>query len=211
VTVTDLSCPTGDNYAAIALQLQETALETESRLIDLEQRLRAAVNRPTILQVSTTARTGLVLNLEGSIGPAGFASFTTVFNNTGLDDNIDDAGQTMTQWLGDGLYEIGLYANLTASGAVNDNTYRLFTIAIDTVDPTVLTGFRRRLKSELTLYETNTGVGTDGVVTLEARLTGQDQIKFLARHGNTSSSMNAPAGVWVWLSKVSTADAVVVV
>lgn len=211
MTVTDLSCPTGENYAAIALQMQETALETESRLIGLEQMLRAANNRPTILQVSTAAITGLLLNVEGNIGPLGGGAFSTPFNNTGYAGNIDDPSQGLTTYLGDGMYEIGLYANLVASGAVTDNTYRMFTIAIDTLDPTVVGGFRRRVKGELTLYETNTGVGTDGVATLETRLTSQDQIRILAKHGNTGSSVNASIGTWIWISKVSTPDAVVVV
>jgi hypothetical protein len=215
--VTDLSCMTGDNVAAIALQMQKTALEAEARILLLEQKLRYAVNAPTIIQTSTANITGLVFNLVGeqSVGPFGGGTFTTNFNNTNSNRNIDESSRSLIGELGEGEYEIGVYVSLSPSGTVDDNTFRAITIAVDRLDPTVISTItpseRRVCESVYTAFEANAAIPVDMCVTLRFRLTALDRIKFLCTHGNTSSSLTALAGTIVWLTKISTADSVVVV
>lgn len=217
--VTDLACMDGQNMAAIALQLQHTARQAEERIYTLEQRLRAALNRPTIIQRSTALITGIAadpfIGLQ-QIGPAGGGSFVTDFNNTGQNSNIDTGNRTFFQALGAGVYEVGLSANLIASGAVSDNTYRIFRIvqtrldpALDLISPAPF-GEHEIDQNALTLYESNTGVGVDATVSAVFRMEAADRIHFAVQHQNAGSTLNSSIGCLIWLSKLSTNDAVVV-
>lgn len=210
--VTDLSCMDGANMAAIALQMQLTALETEQRILDLERRQRAALNRPTKVQRSTATITGYVADPfpgDQSIGPFNSAgTWVTDFDNTGVNSNIDSTA--MLAALGAGLYEVGITCNVVASGAVTDNTYRLVRIFIYRADPTAVDGFTLFEEASLTLFESNTGIGTDFTVTGEFRLETTDRIVFAFQHQNAGSTMNSTAGAIAWLTKLSSNDAVVV-
>lgn len=215
--LSDLSCLDGENYAAIALQMQQTALETEARIFALEQLLRRAANPYTIIQTSTANITGIIGNLaaEQSVGPAGGGSFTTLFNNTPSSLNIDESGRKLIGELGgEGEYEIGIFVALQPSGVVNDNTLRAVTIAVDRLDPTVISTITpsetRVVRSVYTEFEANAGVPMDISVTLRYRLTTLDRIKFLVDSGNTSSTLTALAGTLIWLTKIGTADSVVI-
>lgn len=217
--VTDLACMDGANMAAIALQMQHTARQTEERVYTLEQRLRAALNRPTMVQRSTALITGIAADpVSGyqSIGPGGGGSFVTDFNNTGFSGSIDSSSRTMFATLGAGLYEFGLSANLIASGGVTDNSYRIFRIVQTRLDPeldllvTVPFGEHEMDENSLTLFESNTGIGVDATVSAIFRVEEADRIHFVVQHQNFASSLNASIGTLVWMSKLSTNDAVVV-
>jgi hypothetical protein len=217
VDLTDLSCMDGENVAAIALQMQNTALQAEARILALEQLLRRAANPYTIIQTSTANITGLVANLTGEqyVGPQGGGTFTMTFNNTPSNRNIDETGRNLIGELGEGMYEIGIFCALQPSGVVDDNSFRALTIGVDRLDPTVISSItpssRRVVSSLYTEFEANAGIPMDMTCTLRYRLTALDQIKFLVEHGNTSSTLNALAGTIVWLTKIGTADSVVVV
>lgn len=211
--VTDLACMDGENMAAVALQLQHTARQAEDRIYRLEQRLRAASNRPTKVQRSTALRTGLVPDpLFGyqSIGPNGGGSYVTDFDNTGVQADIDSTSRTLFARLGEGLYEFGVSCNLIASGAVNDNTYRIVRIVNFRLDPTAVLGEVEAESSSLTLYESNTGIGVDFDVTAVFRMEAGDRVDFVVQHANASSNLNSSIGAMVWLTKLSSNDGVVV-
>lgn len=210
--MTDLDCMDGANMAAVALQLQHTARQSEQRFYTLEQRLRAAVNRPTKIQRSTALITGLVADPfigYQSIGPQGGGTFVTDFDNTGVSSSIDSASRTMFGVLGEGLYEFGLSANLIASGAVTDNSYRIFRIVVTRLDPLV-DGEPEADQAALTLYESNTGIGVDACVTAVFRMQAADRVHFVVQHQNAGSTLNASIGTLVWMTKLSSNDAVVV-
>lgn len=212
--VTDLACMDGANMAAIALQLQYTARQAESRIYALEQRLRGADNLPTKVQRSTTNITGIVVDPfvgDQSIGPQNSAgTWVTDFDNTGVSQNVDSTALTMFGLLGEGLYEFGISCNLIASGAVTDNSYRVIRIVLYRQDPTAVDGIVAYEESGVTLYESNTGVGVDAVVTAEFRMEATDRVAFLVQHGNAGSSLNSTAGTLVWMTKKSSNNAVVV-
>lgn len=209
---TDLSCMDGQNMAAVALQLQHTARQAEERFYSVEQRLRAAVNRPTKIQRSTALITGIVADpFIGfqSIGPAGGGTFVTDFDNTGVNANIDSSSRTMFGQIGEGLYEIGLSANLIASGAVTDNSYRIFRIVVTRLDPQI-NDEPEYDQAAMTLYESNTGVGVDCCLTGVFRLQAADRVHFVVQHANAGSTLNASIGTLIWMTKLSSNDAVVV-
>lgn len=214
--VPDMACLTEENYAAIALAMQHTAMEAETRIYEFEHKLRAAVNPPTIIQTSTANITGMVANLVGeqSVGPFGGGTFTTGFNNTNSNRNIDETSRSLISEIGEGFYEMGIFVSLQPSGVVDDNTYRTLIIAVDRLDPTVISQVtpseRRVANAVYTTFETNTATPMDICLTLRFRLTSLDRIKFLIEHGNTSSTLTALAGTIVWLTKISEDESVVV-
>lgn len=213
--VTDLGCMDGANMAAVALQMQKTALEAEQRIFTLEKQLRAADNRPTIVQRSTALTTGIVADPftgDQSVGPfASGGAWVTDFNNTGVAANIDSTARTLIGDLGEGLYEIGISVNLIASGVVTVDSYRLLRIVISRVDPTAVDGQRVVQEASLTLFESNTGIGVDMTLVDVFRLEATDRIKFLVAHSNVGSTLNSSIGALAWLHKQSTNDSVVVV
>lgn len=211
--VTDLSCMDGENMAAIALQMQQTARQSEERFYNLEQLLRASVNRPTKIHRSTATITGLVADpFIGfqSIGPGNSSgNWVTDFDNTGVSSVIDSSSRTLYGQLGEGLYEFGIAANLIASGAVTDNSYRIFRIVQTRLDP-LIDNEPEFDQAALTLYESNTAIGVDGVVTAVFRMQAADRIHFLMQHANAGSTLNSSIGALVWMTKLSSNDAVVV-
>lgn len=217
--VTDLACMDGHNMAAVALQLQHTARQAEERIYNLERRLRASLNRPTIVQRSTALITGIAADPTTglqSIGPAGGGTFVTDFNNTGQNQNIDTGNRTLYGSLGEGLYEFGLSANLIASGAVTNNSYRIFRIVQTRLDPELDLispapfGEHEMDENSLTLYESNTGVGVDGTVSAVFHMHAADRVHFVVQHQNLGSTLNSSIGCLIWMTKLSTNDAVVV-
>lgn len=206
----DLSCPQPENYAAIAKQLHLTALQAEARIFELEHELRSAVNRPTYVQTSTATITGIVANLEENIGPFGGGNFVTTFDNTGAAfENIDSP--TMFNITGEGMYEIGMYANVIASGAVNDNSWRSFRIAQQRPDPTAPNGTAIVDEVSYTMFESNTGVGASCCLVGHFRIREGDSVRFFMFHQNTSSTLNASIGNIVWLHKLSDSSNITVV
>ena len=211
MTTPEMSCLAEDNFAAIALAMQKTALEAEARIFTLEQQLRAAANRPTIVQTSTAAITGFTANTSFlPFGPLGGGNFVTNFNNTGFDRNVDSSSRqqfTVENGTGPGLYQFGAFLNAVASGVVDDNSYRVIFIEQWRQTPT---GEVKISVAARTDYETNTGVGTDLTVIAEFDMTPADRVRFLFLHGNTSSTMNVSIGTIVWSSKISSTDGVVI-
>lgn len=206
----DLSCPTPENYAAIAKQLHETALKAEARIYVLEQQLRAAANRPTIVQVTTALQTGIASGSASIIGP-GITAFTTLFNNTAVasDQGIGNNGDDFMEVLGEGVYEVGLFCNAIASGAVTVNSFRVVRIQQYTPDPTSLgplfNGYRLVDNASYTEFESNVGNGVDFAFSGEFRLGARDIIFFTLEHNNAASTMNISVGALAYISRISDA------
>lgn len=207
-----LSCPEPDNYAAIAKQLHETALEAEERIFALEHLLRSAVNRPTVIQTSNAMETGISANVDWRLGPgAGGVTFTANFDNTGtfVAQTVD-----VTPWatfLGEGIYDFGLYTNVIPSTVVNDNSERLFRVLHLRPDPTAPSGVRQINQAAYFLFEPNTGVGLDVCLIGNFKLIPGDYVEFILNHNNVASTLDSPAGRIVWMHKLSDATVLSVV
>ena len=67
------TCAEPENYAAVALKMQETALRAESCIYDLENRLRGAVNQPTLIVPVSSA--GILANTQTNITPSGTPTY----------------------------------------------------------------------------------------------------------------------------------------
>lgn len=199
-----LSCPQESNFAAIAKQLHETAVEAENQIYDLEFQLRAAANRPTIVQTTTNPQS-IPANVDTILL---FPGITSNFNNTVAPSSMrisSDAG--MFQILGEGVYEIGVTGNLIAVGAVDNNSVRQVSIQHHVADPSsagpILAGYREVQRSSFTLFESNVGNGVDFSIVGHFRIKPNDIIFFTVLHGNTSSNLSYGIGGIGWLHKLS--------
>lgn len=182
-------CAQPANYAAIALKLQDTALDAEQCIFALERRLRGAVNLPTLI---TTANAGAFGNDIAQ--PLGLAAAT--FQNS-----------TMTSFgfpLPRGVYQAGLSFTITATGAVNDNTYRFAIIA--TRNAYAAASVPDTFNIFETCFEANNGAGMDMTVHTVIESDGNDLVRFRAQHGNTSSTCAVTNGI-CWVTRLSDLDA----
>jgi hypothetical protein len=195
-----LSCPEPDNYAAIAKQLHETALEAEACIFKQEIALRSMVNRPSQVKVTTAPITGIFASFDQVVVGG---SQLYVFNNTGMfTETGPDNSTDIYNFLGEGMYEIGWACTAIASGAVTDNSVRIFRIEHQRPDPTAATGFQIINETGYTLFETNTGNGTDVSFAGIFRIRPGDSINLMLFHNN-ASDLTISTGMYVYMCKVS--------
>lgn len=202
-----LSCPEGSNYAAIAKQLHETAMQAEERISELEQELRSAVNRPTIVQTFTAPQTGFIDNLESNFGSS-VGPFVYPFNNVPGDFTVDNSDDTYI-YLGEGIYEIGVSATAVPAGVVNDNSIRIWQIKHYRPDPgsldPVLPGFSFVDRTASTQVEANSVIGVKVAMAGTFRIMPGDRILFTILHTNTLSTITL-SDIKCYMSKVSDAS-----
>lgn len=184
------TCPQPANYAAVALQLQQTALQAENCIFTLEQRLRGAVNLPTLVVPATAG--GFVANLFQllSLGTATFQNSSTI--------------TSFTNPLPRGVYQAGLSFTIAATGVVNDNTYRFAVIA--TRNTYAAFSVPDNYSVFETAFESSSGNGMDMTIHTVIESDGNDIVRFAAQHGNTSSTCTVTSGL-AWVTRLSDLDA----
>lgn len=203
-----LTCPgSGNNMAAIAKQLHATALEAEADISAIEILMRSAVNLPTVVLTSTANLTGLSQNADLDVGLQ--ITWATTFDNTdGGGGSASGAFgpqnvNSFVNTLGEGLYEVGFFCTLVASGAVTDNTVRLFWIDHRRPDPTATGGEAIIQRSGYTLFESNTGVGVEAAFAGHFRARPGDRFAFYIFHLNAGSTLTLNSGAIIWATKLS--------
>lgn len=196
-----LDCPTGGNLAAIAKQLHKTAIQAEEQIAAAEQLMRAAVNPPTVVRTSNANFTGIS---SGSILDLSLLTLTTTFDNTtGGSGFGPELSGGFTQFLGAGLYEVGLCCTVVASGAVTDNSIRQFLIQHRRPDPTDVSGTSPVQTSGIVLFESNTGVGVEASFVATFRAEPNDVFAFFFYHENVASTVTLNSGAILWATKIS--------
>lgn len=201
----DLDCPDPENYAAVALQMQETALQVEQRLFAVERTLRAAVNRQTFVQTTTAARTGLTTGGFQPIGPNAVANTVTFSNWPGTGGSF--FGFSIPTDTGGGAYEIGFYGNLIASGAVTDNSFRAVRIRQERPQPGSSTPLTVE-STQATIFEANVGGGMDLTVTGVFVAIAGDSFEVELDHGNAGSTLNISTGAVYWVTYLGSPETV---
>jgi hypothetical protein len=188
VSLDCFTCPEPDNYAAIALQLQKTALDAEACINPLERTLREAVNKNTIVSVSTN--TGAISpNIRSLI----LVNYSTTFTNNAQNQVSGNAPPA-------GIYEVGFWCVAIASGAVTDNSFRQLEILTRRVgaasnepdDSFVAT----------VIYESNTGLGMDMCLNTTVTVNGSQNIFFGFVHNN-ASNITINTGAIAWRTRIS--------
>lgn len=198
-----LTCPQPSNLAAIAKQLHATALQAEADIYVSEQAMRASVNRPTVVVTTNAPQTTLVANQDNIIFP-GLTTYDNTAGSQGAGSgSFTPASANFATFLGDGLYEIGLCATATASGVVDNNSVRAFSINHMRPNPATLGGFDLIQRAPITQFETNTGVGTEVAIVGHFRLAPFDEVRFILYHENTSSTLTIATGAIMYATKMS--------
>lgn len=183
------TCPQPANYAAVALQLQQTALQAENCIFALEQRLRGAVNQPTLVLPATVGAFAADTFQLLTMGAATFQNSTiTSYNNP----------------LPRGVYQAGLSFNISATGALTDNSYRFAIIA--TRNAYAAASVPDTFNVFETSFEASSGAGTDMTIHTVIESDGNDIVRFAAQHGNAASTCIVTGGL-AWVSRLSDLDA----
>lgn len=190
MTVDCFTCPQPANYAAVALQLQKTALDAEECIYPLEAALRAAANRPTTINVTASLQ-AVAPATRTRLG----ASFTLTFANSSTTslNSVPPAG----------IYEVGIWLNATASGATTDNSFRQIEIISRPLSAPSTTADSSTASS--VMYESNSGNGMDMLLNTVVVLDGTQVIQFQFTHNN-ASNINIAAGAiawWTWVSSTA--------
>lgn len=194
-----LTCPEPQNYAAIALQLQHTALQAEACLHELERKLRAGTNPPTTVLTSNAPSSAMAANTLTNLGGSFDVNFsnipaTTIFppvtSLTGLGPNLPI-----------GVYQVGCSVTATATGAINDNTLRILRIRTKKVGTP--TNAPADFSTEITIYEPNNGNGSDMTLMTTLPLNGSQELLFSFDHTNTSSTIVIATGATFWWSRLT--------
>lgn len=194
-----VDCPDEQNYAAIALQLQETALQAEACLYAVETSLREVTNPETIL-LTMTGSQGAAVNVLTRIG-GGVGTVT--FANTPRINFLT----TSIPWT-PGVWEVGACITVTSTGAVTADSLReLFIITRRTNDSTAIPD---TFQSVLTMTEPNDGVGVDMSHTTVVVLDEGEEIRFYIRTTNVTG-VTVAAGALFWASRLSDASSLRVV
>lgn len=182
------TCAQPSNYAAVALRMQQTALEAEACIFGLEQRLRGAVNQPTF--VGAFSDVNIAANFFSLI-PTGGA---VLFQNSTI-------GQASV--LPRGVYEAGMSFTMTAVGAVTANSYRLGHINVASIFAPLSSP--PKFSAHQTSFEVNTGNGVDITFCTVLASDGNDRVFLYVQHGNVASNMNVTNGRY-WITKLSDLD-----
>lgn len=191
----DLSCPQPDNYAAIAKQLHETALEAEQRIDCLERLVRAAVNLPTAISLKTVDTDSYVASGEAIIfGSWNGGEYTVGFANSSL--IISDETRYPA-----GIYQIGMFIEPYATGAVTANSIRACFVEVRETAGTG--GFVRR--ADMYLLDPNNGLGNGMCLETVQRVDEGNLIHFKFYHENAASTMRIGVGTpgIAWITKLS--------
>lgn len=192
---TDFSCPQPENYAAIAKQLHQTALQAEQRIYCLERAVRAATNLPTAISLKTANTFQIVPNLEGIIFDRwNSGDYTGLFANSPMQIS---SGMRYPA----GIYQMGIYVDAVAVGAVTTNSYRAAIIEVHETTATIPTGQYVKRADE-TFQDPNNGLGNWICVETVQRIEEGNFVAFKFFHQN-ASDMSIAVNSLAWMTKLS--------
>lgn len=191
-----VACLDPQNYAAVALKLQETATHAEQCIFALETSLRQATNPQTIY--ASVAAVPLVN--ANTVFVLGIGN-TTIYSNSMLTQFY-----TASQWT-QGVWQVGYYLNATASGAVTDNSIRELSVAVKdadiTLNPTTMPFPGYSQLSTVTMTEPNSGSGVDMTISAVVVLDKPEQQPvFIFRHANVASALTLSATSLMWATRL---------
>lgn len=184
-----LACLDGEDYAAIALYMQDQAVKIDDALDSISDQFDTFYGRPAALWTSTVSTT------MSAVYPV-YSSFTI---NSIVYSNFTVPAFTLVTIPRTGWYQYGSNANMTPTGAVTAGSVRRLrvTAQLQTIGPdTTLSS------TEDESFETNTGGGEWLVVsggTFYAKAGASVSLNAEVAHGNAASSLRVEIGARVWL------------
>lgn len=181
------------NYAAVALELQQTAMQAESCIFTLERSLRSVPNDLTAISTSSAD----ISFANGAVFNLGISTLTSTYNTINNVSNFMFPGTALPA----GVWQVGAFVNAVAAGAVNANSYRYLYIAVrNTTDPAAAPNVYR---AEVSCFEANVGNGMDMNLIATVVLNGKQGINFQFLHNNSSSQITIKTGAIYWATRLS--------
>lgn len=195
-------CPQPENYAAVAKQLHDTALRAESAIYDMEQQLRSAVNRPTLINTTSAPYTDIPASADQTLSPTSDVTFANYPMQLGSDTVYSDQAPYIIN--GEGIYEVGMAGTVVPQGAIFVASHRTFKVRLLRPDLTQLLS-PAVFVAGITTFEPGYAAGMDFSYSAIMRIKPFDTVQFLINHGNTSD-LTLNAGAIFWMQKVSDID-----
>lgn len=185
-------CLTPPNYAAVALELQQTAMQAEACIFNVEQLLRRAPNAPTQIRTSTGTYSFAANVLATFASP--LPTTTLTFSNISVVD-------FMSSPLPAGVWQVGCSLNVTAVGTVNVETYRQVYIRVRNqfASPSSTPIYW----ASQSTFEPNVGNGVEMCATATVVVNGSQRVMFQMIHNNTGSNLEIQTGAIFWATRLS--------
>jgi hypothetical protein len=181
-----LACLGDEDYAAIALYMQNQGLVIDAALDAISDDFDSFFLRPGFLSASTATVLNTAINVSGGIGASAL-----VYNNFPM------LGPTVFLTPRAGWYQFGANVNMVAAGAVTANSYRRLTVSAvlsSSGPPTTLSTV-----ADLS-FDTNTAgewlVCSAG--SFYSPASRNITISARTMHGNAASGVNNMAGARTW-------------
>lgn len=197
-----LSCPEGEDYAAVALNMQANASALNSALAAQAAQLDTYNNRPWFIWTSTAVVpvASNVNVLDFDTPTAGLFNGSTVLSTTttlGAPTVSSFGVDPVTGFLKVGWWLAGGYASYVASGAVTANSRRILGIQLASFQNNHFV-YSSAVEAS---YESNTG--GDAMTVMKKYYVNSSTIAtraaLLFKHSNTGSNMNISVGAKLWM------------
>lgn len=207
-----LSCQSGDDYAALALYMQNEANIIDAALETELLSLTGFLTRPTII-VTNSGNVTMPANDSVTV-----VWDTVLFNNSTFMSLINTGGAFAETIISvgspaaapvtvpylQGFYRYGFGTFMTATGAVNAYTSR--TTIVTAIDDSSGSFPSTGQISDIT-YDTNTGgEAQNGTGTFPAAGVSATRIRTTCGNENTSSSVNILANSFLWVTYIGSTD-----
>lgn len=205
-----LTCLTDNDYAAVALHMQDQARTLDAALAGISNELTAYNNRMSFVVTSTV--TSSFPALGGQIMPDGREANNVSFAGgtfLGGGASLIAGGNILFIPPESGWYDIGGYVNVVAAGAITANSERVLYLLTVQTQANVLQPTQNVYKYRTT--ETNTGgefLETSALIYAEA---GRSlSLQLLVSHQNLASNLNLNAGAKIWATFMGPKGVIVV-
>lgn len=198
-----LACLSSEDYGAIALYMQETAFDVEAALIGEQDalnryRLRTSIEVVTTVTTSTVAGAGSSMP-DGRVAQGMDWTGATVLGGGSPVTLLTGGGTIIFTPALSGWYDIGVYSNMIAAGAVTVGSERVIYIQMNQTPDLPATNANVFFQERVT--DTNTGgefLQVSGLVYLVGGRTANFQVLF--SHANVASNLVAQIGSKAWIA-----------
>jgi hypothetical protein len=198
-----LACLDEEDYAALALYMQDTALDIEAALLTEQTaindyRLRTSMEFVTTVTTSTAAGVGSIMP-DGRAAQGQDWTGATVLGGGATISALSSGGAIVFIPPKSGWYDVGCYANVIPAGAVTVGSERVIYLQINQV-PNLPDTVSTVLYQER-VTETNTGGEFLNLSALVYLIGGRSaNLSVLIAHTNTGSNLVTQVGAKAWLA-----------
>ena len=204
-----LPCPSDGDYAALSVYMQRLAEEIEAKILAQRALISDETNPPTAIWIGPNIAIGPFSTasiVELSTPGQGFGVFTNYTVNGNLPQVSATKGLTFNEA---GVWHFGFCITSVASGAVTNDSNRLFRVQIakgTSGGTQQIELFGRHINAEATIAtDFLTGQAVFNVDTETAKY----GINTVFTHTNAASNVSIPVnGVYYWATRIGSTDSI---